>query len=54
MDDLFHGLALLAGFHSYTYARWLKQRNNRLGWLGVMLLTAAGLGATFYHMYASH
>lgn len=53
MENIFRVLTLLAGFHAYTYARWLKQKGNRLGWIGVLLLTAAGLGAAIYQMYTA-
>ena len=53
MEFILPGLALLAGFHSYTYARWLKRRGNNTGWIGVLLLTAAGVGVPLYRFFTA-
>ena len=53
MEYIFPGLALLAGAHSYTYARWLRQRGNSKGWIGVLLLTAAGVGVPLYRIFTA-
>jgi hypothetical protein len=52
MEYIMPGLALLAGFHAYTYACWLKRNGNRLGWFGVMLLVIAGVGVPLYRFFA--
>lgn len=53
MEYIFPALSLLAGFHAYTYARWLKKQGNRLGALGVLGLTAAGVSVALYRLFAS-
>lgn len=53
MKYILPGLALLAAFHAYTYASWLKQNGNRLGWFGVLLLAAAGVSVPLYRFFAA-
>lgn len=53
MDYIIPGLALLAGFHAYTYARWLKQKGNRIGSFGVMVLTAAAVAVPMYRLFSA-
>lgn len=53
MEYILPALALVAGFHAYTYARWLKRQGNRLGWFGVMLLIAAGVGTPLYRLFTA-
>lgn len=38
MDNIFLAAAILAGFHSYTFSRWLWRNKNRTGAVGVLLL----------------
>ena len=53
MEYVMPALSLLAGFHAYTYASWLKRKGNRLGWFGVLLLTVAGVAAPFYRLFTA-
>lgn len=51
MDKLIIVMALFAGFHAYTYGRWLKQQNNKAGALVVFLLAAAAIGLPAYRIW---
>ena len=53
MDYILPALGLVAGFHAYTYAKWLKQHNNRPGALAVMLLAGAGAALPLYRYFSA-
>lgn len=40
-----------AGFHAYTYGRWLKQQGNMSGALCVFFLGAAAAGLPVAHFW---
>jgi len=44
-------IVLLAAFHAYTYARWLKQQGNRIGMIGVYILILIGLALPGYRIF---
>ncbi|MDR3592226.1 MAG: hypothetical protein P4N41_21415 [Negativicutes bacterium] len=39
-----------AGFHAYTYSRWLKQQSNLPGAIAVLVLAAASIALPVYHV----
>lgn len=44
-------LVIVAAFHAYTYARWLKQQGNKAGMIGVYILIVIGLALPGYRMF---
>jgi uncharacterized membrane protein YraQ (UPF0718 family) len=38
MDYMFLAVAILAGFHGYTFSQWLWKNENTVGAIGVFLL----------------
>lgn len=43
MDYLVVVVSLFAGFHGYTYAKWLKENGNTTGAAGVIVLVLLSL-----------
>lgn len=43
-------VAMLAAFHAFTYARWLKQEGNKAGAMGVCFFILVGLILPVYKM----
>ena len=43
MDYLVIVVSLFAGFHGYTYAKWLKENGNMTGAAGVIVLVLINL-----------
>lgn len=50
MNYIFLVVAVLAGIYAYTFARWLRQKGNTLGAVGVCLLIAISLALPVYRM----
>lgn len=50
MIYLFLIAAVLAGIHGYTFARWLRQKGNTKGAIGVAILTAVSLALPIYRI----
>lgn len=50
MNYFFLIAAVLASIHGYTFARWLWQKDNTIGAVGVSLLIAACLALPIYRM----
>lgn len=46
-------ILLLAAFHAFTYAVWLKQNKNLLGAAGVYLLIASSVGLVVYRLFST-
>jgi len=42
--------AIMACIYAYTFARWLQQKGNTLGALGIFLLIAISLALPIYRM----
>lgn len=51
MEYIMPLLGIIAGFHAYTYAKWLKQHNNRLGAIGVIVIAGAGAALPLYRFF---
>lgn len=43
MDYIHLGIGAVIGFHTLTYAWWLKQHGNRIGAIYILLLVLATL-----------
>ena len=50
MNYIFLIAAVLAGIHGYTFARWLWQKGNTLGAVGVSVLIAVCLALPIYQI----
>ena len=50
MSYFFLIVAVLASIYAYTFARWLRQKGNTLGAVGVYLLIAISLALPGYRM----
>jgi hypothetical protein len=40
----------IAALRAYTYGRWLKANNNRIGAAGVTILAAGGIAVSIYRV----
>lgn len=54
MDYVALGAAMLAGFHAYTYAKWLKENNNKIGAYGVFVLILTALFLPVYRIFSGN
>lgn len=43
-------ITILAALYTYTYARWLKQNDNKIGAWGIYLLILLGLSVGVYRV----
>ena len=50
MNYLFLVVAVLISIYSYTFARWLGVKDNKLGMLGVFFLILINLSLALYRM----
>lgn len=50
MDVVLLMIAVIAAFHVYTYARWLKENNNKAGACGIYVLIIIGLVLPAYRL----
>lgn len=50
MDYLFLVASLLIGIHSYTFARYLGAKENKLGMFGVLFLIMINLSLSIYEI----
>ncbi len=50
MNYLVVVVALVAGFHAYTYAKWLKENGNKTGAAGVIMLILLSLALPVFRL----
>ncbi|MGI6092829.1 MAG: hypothetical protein GX348_01540 [Veillonellaceae bacterium] len=50
MDYISLLIAVLAAIHAYTYAKWLKENENKAGAYGVYVLILTGLTLPVYRI----
>lgn len=50
MDYMFLAAAILAGFHGYTFSKWLWKNDNMTGAVGVFLLIFMCIGVPIFRI----
>ena len=54
MDYILMLIAVLSAIHAYTYAKWLKENNNKIGAYGVYILILTGLSLPAYRIFSGN
>ena len=53
MEYIIPFLAVLASYHAYTYAQWLRKNDNQQGAIGIYVLIVVALALAVYKLVTS-